>query len=84
MGEKSSKVYPVFTENFRVIFRKKNRKMNLDFGPNFSGFFVRPLLSNEWESDGNISVAYTSGSKKALQSIFKKIPYEHTSDLLYC
>ena len=64
-----------------LIFRMKNRKMNFDFGPNFSGFFVRLLLTNERASDWNISGAYTIGSKEDLESVFKKIPYEHTSDL---
>jgi len=80
MGEKSSNG-PVFTEFLHVIFRMKNRKMNFDFGPNFSGFFVRLLLINERASDWNISGAYTRGSKEDLESVFKKIPYEHTSDL---
>jgi len=72
---------PVFTEFLHVIFRMENRKMNFDFGPNFSGFFVRLLLTNERASDWNISGAYTRGSKQDLESVFKKIPYEHTSDL---
>ena len=75
---------PLFTEFLHVIFRMKNRKTDFDFGPNFSGFFVRLLLTNERASDGNISGAYTSntrGSKEDLESVFKKIPYEHTSDL---
>ena len=72
---------PVFTEFLHVIFRMKNRKMNFDFGPNFSGFFVRLLLTNERASDWNISGADTRGSKEDLESVFKKIPYEHTSDL---
>ena len=55
--------------------------MDFDFGPNFSGFFVRLLLTNERASDGNISGAYTRGSKEDLESVFKKISYEHTSDL---
>jgi len=55
--------------------------MNFDFGPNFSGFFVRLLLTNERASDWNISGAYTRESKEDLESVFKKIPYEHTSDL---
>jgi len=46
MGEKSSKG-PVFTEFLRVIFRMKNRKIDFDFGPNFSEFFVRLLLTHE-------------------------------------
>ena len=72
---------PVLTEFLHVIFRMKNRKMDFDFGPNFSGFFVQLLLTNERASDGNISGAYTRGSKEDLESVFKKIPYEHTSDL---
>jgi len=72
---------PVFTEFLQVFFRMKNRKMDFDFGPNFSGFFVWLLLTNERASDRNISGAYTRGSKKDLESVFKKIPYEHTSDL---
>jgi len=59
----------------------KNRKMDLDFGPKFFGFFVRLLLTNEWASDGNISGAYTRGSKKDLQSFLNKIAYEHILDL---
>jgi len=55
--------------------------MNIDFGPNFSGFFVRLLLTNERASDWNISGAYTRGSKEDLESVLRKIPYEHTSDL---
>ena len=47
MGEKKYSKGPVFTEFLHVIFRMKNRKMNFDFGPNFSGFFVRLLLTNE-------------------------------------
>jgi len=47
---------PVFTEFLRVIFFTKNRKMDIVFGSNFSEFFVRLLLTNEWASDGNISV----------------------------
>ena len=72
---------PVFTEFLHVIFRMKNRKMDFDFGPNFSRFFVRLLLTNERASDGNISGAYTRGSKQDLKSVFNKIPDEHTSDL---
>jgi len=37
--------------------------------------------SEERASDWNISGAYTRGSKEDLESVFKKIPYEHTSDL---
>jgi len=72
---------PVFTEFLHVVFRMKNRKMNFDFGPNFSGFFILLLLTNERASDGNISGAYTRGSKEDSKSVLKKIPYEHTSDL---
>jgi len=81
-GRKKVARDPVFTEFLRVIFRMKNRKMDFDFGPNFSVFFVRLLLTNESASDGNISGAYTRGSLvEDLQSVFKKIPYEYTSDL---
>jgi len=53
--------------------------MNFDFGLNFSGFFVLQLLTNERASDCNISGAYTRGSKEDIESVFEKIPYEHTS-----
>jgi len=55
--------------------------MDFDFWLNFSGFFVRLLLTKKYASDGNISDAYTRGSKEDLESVFKKIAYEHTSDL---
>ena len=74
---------PVFTEFLHAIFLMKNRKMDFDFGHNFSGFLVWLLLTNERASDGNIWGAYTRGSKEDLESVFKKIPYEHTSELHY-
>ena len=62
-------------------FLYEKSKNELRFWAQFSGFFVRLLLTNERASDWNISGAYTRGSKEDLESVFKKIPYEHTSDL---
>jgi len=50
----------------------KNQKMDFDFGPNFSGFFVGLLPTNERASDGNISGANTRGSKEELEKCLRK------------
>jgi len=73
--------------NIYVLFSNihmKNLKVDRDFEPNFSGFFVWLLLANDWASDKNIFAAYTRGSYddfQYFQSIFKKIAHEHISEI---
>jgi len=49
-----------------------NKKMNLDSGSNFFGFFA---------SGGNILDVHTRECKKNFQRIFQKIAYERIADI---
>ena len=46
MRKKKYKSDPFFAEFVRAIIRK-NRTIDLDFKPNFSGFFAPLLLTND-------------------------------------
>jgi len=72
---KSSMGDLVFITFLRLIFGTKNQKIDIDFEPNFSEFFV-------WLLNKRLSLGWEYFKcKEDFPSIFKKIPHEHIADL---